>query len=345
MKKKLLPVVALASTILLAGCFSENDPNHRDPVVEVEKPDSFNIYAPDGTPAMAIAGIMQSKEMEGVHVECTLVNASEIGSVFSAYPDCDLAIMPTVSAATIYSKGMDVSYVSANVWGNLYVVGVGSASSLSDLTGKVVYTTTGTTIALLEYELAANNIAFEMGTEAKEGVVTIYSMNAASDYLPLIKQAQMKGGEAYGVLGEPAVTKCMSAVATQSKIVVDMQKEYEKLTGMEGYPQACLVARSGFAIRYKGFIRHNLMTAMEGVNDYLNENLSDVSTIFEGLGSTALLGIPYTADTFTRCNLRVEYKQVKDTVQKYVENMAKYVPSLQGIKLDNNFFLFAQDYS
>ncbi|MBO5525204.1 MAG: hypothetical protein J5993_00450 [Clostridia bacterium] len=343
MKKSMLPIVSLVCAALLAGC-SDNNLVPPDPP-DAQKPASVHIYAPDGTPAMAIAGLKRSEEMQGVEVECTLVAASEIGTVFSAYPDCDLAIMPTVSAVQLAAQGMEISYVSANVWGNLYVVGYGEAESLSDLKGKVVYTTTGTTIALLEYELAANGIAFEMGSEAKDGVVTLYSMTAASDYLPLIKQAQMKGGEAYGVLGEPAVTKCMTSVATESKIVVDMQEEYKKLTGENGYPQASMIARGSFGAQYSEFIYRNLIPALSKVNDSLISDTENLQSVFEELGSTALLNIPYTADTIARCNLSVGYGQgIGDTVRTYISNLSTYVKPLQGIEIPEAFFALSEGW-
>ncbi|MGN1235252.1 MAG: hypothetical protein ACI4U2_04675 [Christensenellaceae bacterium] len=329
MKKNCLTMslAALLGASLLIGCST---------APSIERPASVKLCLPDGTPMIAVTNLLaEGLEIDGetVSIETQILPASEIATAFTPAHGASLAIMPTVSAATIYAKGQDVNLLSANVFGNLYVVGVGEAASLSDLVGKVVYTTAGTTIALLEYELAANDIAFEMGSSAQEGCVTLYSMDAASDYLPLIKQAQVKGGEAYGVLGEPAVTKCMSAVATESKIVVDLQAEYEAITGEAGYPQAGLVGSGEFVRAYPEFIDALLAKlALNGA--YLDGHTAELKEFYTSLGSTTLNGIDYTAETIDRCNLSLlKGEALASAVTKYIAGLGEYVPSLRDIDL------------
>ena len=307
----------------------------------VSLPESVHVYLPDGTPLMALSSLLgEGILMDGreIGMQTTLLNPAEIGTAFTAYGECDLAVMPTVTAVQLMNKGQDLSYVSANVFGNLYVVGVGEAESLFDLAGKVVYTTAGTTVALLQYELKANDIPYEMGQEAKEGVVTLWSMSNASDYMPLLKQAQNKGGEAYGVFGEPAVTKCMTSVATEAKIVVDLQKEYEKLTGDDGYPQACLVARGTFAREYPDFLRR-LLDLMEGNADYALSHADSLNALYEKVGSSALVGIDYTEETISRCNLSLlTGKKAYESVKTYVDRLRSLVKALEGVEVKEDFF-------
>lgn len=351
MKKICIAVAALLAGISLVGC-SNDEPTTRPtevPTVEpgqtVTVPSSVKICLPDGTPMVALSNLMA----EGLTYDGSLVGdgttetvfeavpASGIATAFSAY-GADLAVMPTVTAAQLYAQGNELVFLSANVFGNLFVVGVGGARSLEDLTGKVVYTTAGTTIALLEYELAANGIAFVLGSEAQEGVVTLYSMAEASMYLPLIKQAQVKGGEAYGVLGEPAVTKCMTSVATESYIVADMQAEYEALTGEAGYPQACLVASKSFVSAYPYYIE-TLLTKLEGNDLYAKEHAEELPALFEANGSETLGGMAFTAETVERCNLGlVKGAQAKASVEAYLVNLSEYVEALRDISVEGFFY-------
>lgn len=347
MKKAISCALGFLCALTMFGCSNGDAPKKTDiattaPLESIEMPESVHFYLPDGTPMMAISSLLgEGIVMDGkeVGMKATLLNPAEIGTAFTTYGDCDLAIMPTVTAIQLMNKGQDLSYVSANVFGNLYVVGVGEAESLSDLTGKVVYTTAGTTIALLQYELQANNIAYEMGQEAKDGVVTIWSMSNASDYMPLLKQAQNKGGEAYGVFGEPAVTKCMTTVATEAKIVVDMQKEYEKLTGDEGYPQACLVARGTFAREYPEFIRR-LVELMKGNGEYTRTHADSLKALYEKAGSTSLAGIDYTEETIARCNLsQLTGKEAYEAVKTYIDRLRPSVKALENVEVKESFFL------
>lgn len=351
MKKICIAVAALIAGISLAGCSGE-EPTTRPtevPTVEpsptVTVPASVKVCLPDGTPMVALSNLMA----EGLTYDEALVGeqttetvfevvpASSIATAFSAY-EADLAIMPTVTAAQLYAQGSDITFLSANVFGNLYVVGVGGAQCLEDLVGKVVYTTAGTTIALLEYELAANGIDFELGSEAQEGVVTLYSMAEASMYLPLIKQAQLKGGEAYGVLGEPAVTKCMTSVATESYVVVDMQAEYETLTGEAGYPQACLVASKSFVSAYPYYIE-TLFAKLEGNELYALEHAEELPALFAANGSESLGGMAFAAETIERCNLGLlKGTQAKASVEAYLTNLSEYVEALRDVSVDGFFY-------
>lgn len=305
-----------------------------------EIPSEIKLYLPDGTPMLAVAELLaDGMEYEGQSISFTaeLQPASDIAKVFASYADCNFAVMPTVSAATIYSKGTEVQLASANVFGNLYVVGIGEADSLAALEGKLVYTTTGTTVAMMQYLLEENGIAWESGTEASEGVVTLCSKSAASDYLPLIKQAQANGTEAYGVLGEPAVTQCMTKVATESKIVVDLQAEYEALTGEAGYPQASLIVRTSFAQEHPALV-HAIVEKLSGNESYLKDNAAGLQDFFKELGSSGLSGIAYTAETIDRCHLDVIGAQdVKEAVLAYLASMQE-----SGVpvgEVDDGFFL------
>lgn len=123
--------------------------------------ETVDIYLPDGTPALAMAKVFtEGVDIAGYTVEFHIVQASQIGSIFSS-TDADLAIMPTIGAATVYGKAGNIRLVSTNVFGNLYIAGVnGTVNSLEDLKGKTVCTTAATTIQLLQYILTRNGIEY-----------------------------------------------------------------------------------------------------------------------------------------------------------------------------------------
>ncbi len=288
-----------------------------------------NVYMPDGTPALALASMLdEGFEYENVKTTFHIVTASEIAATVSQ-STCDLAIMPTTAAATLYNKGIGLQLASVNVFGNLFIVGTKETTSLEDLKGKVIYTTAATTIQMVQYVLDANNIEYTDGAEAVEGKVALNSVGDATEIIANLKMGIQKGTEAYGVLGEPQVTKVQGMIAGLN-INFDLQKEYKAITGFDGYPQACLIVKKSFAESYSGYVEA-FLNKLEYNTNYLNNNVTKLPNVFAKYDSS-LAGMSFTVDTITRCNLRLELaSSVKDSVISYVKALAK-------IDLNNEFF-------
>lgn len=332
----ILSVMMLAfGAVAFAACGDGNEENDNGGNTSVE------VYLPDGTPALAMAKAMtEGVDIEGYDVNFHIIAAGNIGTVFTA-TDANLAIMPTIGAATNFTKGTEIQLVSTNVFGNLYIVGVNSAvDSLDDLTGKLVYTTAATTIQLLQYLLDENNIAYGSGDEAVPGQVTLQSFNAASEIIPLLKQAETKGAEAYGVLGEPQVTQCKAKVTT-AKNIIDFQAEWKDITGFDGYPQASLIVKNDFSAEHGAFVEA-FAQALEDNGEWLSseDNIAAFKQALveynEAQGEdgyqTSLANLTLTTATIEGCNLDYQSaSEVKDSVRDYIKR-------LSGTELPDAFF-------
>ena len=247
--------------------------------------------------------------------------------------------MPTIGAATNYTKGVGIQLVSTNVFGNLYIVGVNAPKedvSLADLKGKTVMTTAATTIQLFEYLLKKNNIKYVEAdaTDKKSDTVYLKSYDNGNQIIQALAVAG--SGEAYGVLGEPQVTVCQSDVSA-AKILVDFQAEWEKLTSFDGYPQASLIAKKSFAEvnAFAATLESNAtwLASADNIAKFkaalvsYNETHSDYQTT---LANAAL-----TVDTVQRCNLGYQSAaDVKTSVKDYIKR-------LSGTDLDDGFFYAA----
>lgn len=339
MKKALtvfLSVCMLAfGAAAFAACGGGNEGGGNDGDTAVE------VYLPDGTPALAMAKAMtEGVDIEGYDVNFHIIAAGNIGTVFTA-TDADLAIMPTIGAATNFTKGTEIQLVSTNVFGNLYIVGVNSSvDSLDDLTGKLVYTTAATTIQLLQYLLEQNGITYGMGSEAAAGQVTLYSVPSASDIIPVLKMAETNGTEAYGVLGEPQVTQCKSKVTT-AESVIDFQAEWKDITGFDGYPQASLIVKNDFSAEHGAFVEA-FAQALEDNGEWLSseDNIASFKQALveynEAQGEdgyqTSLANLTLTAATIEGCNLDCQSAgEVKDSVKDYIKR-------LSGTDVTDDFF-------
>lgn len=303
--KKLYSLFLLFLGIVLFSCKQE------DKIKEI------NIYMPDGTPALALANVMdQGFQYEEINANFHIVQASEIAARVSQ-DSCDMAIMPTTSAANLFTSGVELKLASVNVFGNLYITGTHEVESLEELKGKRILTTGATTLQMVEYILKNNQIPYEEAGAAIEGKVALTVLNDASEIIPLLKQAVMKKTELYGVLGEPQVTKAQSVIS-ELKIAVDLQKEYKTITGFDGYPQACLIVKNNLLLQNKAWVVKFLST-IEDNEDYLKNNTTNLPEVFKKYESN-LANMSFTADTIKRCNIRLEYSlAVKNSVIAYIK--------------------------
>lgn len=316
--KKLWILILVILSIGLYACDKEEAPNE------------VNIYLPDGTPALAMANLLdEGFDYEGTKTNVHIVAASEIAARVSQ-ESCDIAIMPTTAAAQLFHRGIELQLASVNVFGNLYITGTKETSSLEDLKGKVVLTTAATTIQMVKYILDGVNVPYEESGSPVEGKVALSSTSDASEIIPRLKQAMTKEEELYGVLGEPQVTKAQGAISGL-KINFDLQQEYKSLTGFDGYPQACLVVKNALSAKYPKYMEA-LLSKLTNNEAYLNANLEKLPKVFEAYESN-LAKMSFTADTIQRCNLRIVLsRDVMDSVRQYVKELAK-------IDLTDAFFL------
>lgn len=318
--KKFLLLFMLFLGLGLASCGQEK-----------QVPNEVNIYMPDGTPALALANVLDEGFVyEDSKTNFHIVQAAEIAARV-AQENCDLAILPTTAAAQLYvSRGIKLQLASVNVFGNLYITGTSEISSLEDLKGKLILTTATTTIQMVKYVLDGNHIPYEEAGEAVEGKVALSTVNDASEIIPQIKQAITKKTELYGVLGEPQVTRAQSLIPDM-KIAVDLQAEYKKLTTYDGYPQACLIVKQDFVNTYPDYVK-KLLSKLETNQKYLESHIDTLPEVFKKHESN-LGNMTFTLDTIARCNVRLERaSKVKDSVKEYVKTLTK-------LDLNDDFFL------
>ncbi len=315
--KKILTILLLGFTMLFVSCTNQSK-------------SALNIYMPDGAPALAMANVLdEGFSHEDYEANFNIVNANMITNIVSS-SSCDLAIIPTTAAAQLYSKGVGIRLASVNVFGNLYIAGTTTLDSLEGLKGKVVYTTIGTTISLVKYILAQNSIEVEDGSEPVADKVVLDSRSDGTEIVQLLKKASTEGKEAYGVLGEPVVSKALGMISNL-KLTFDLQKEYKEVTGFDGYPQACLVVKDKVYQEHTGFVEAFLDKLASNEN-FLKGNVNRLPEIFKKYDST-LQNMTFTLDTITRSNVKFQKASLA------MESVKNYVAALVKVELDEEFFL------
>ncbi len=298
-----------------------------DSKVPSDELETVDIYSPDGTPALAMANILdEGFTFKNMKTNFHIVPADQIG--VNIIKNADLGIMPITAAAKIHFQA-EIELASVNVFGSLHLVGTNALDEVANLKGKLVYVTTGTTIDMMKYILTKNNIEFVEQGEAVEGKVALSSMPSASDIIPLLKKATTTKTEAYGVLGEPVVTKAMTA-NPDLKLTFDLQKLYKDIQGSEGYPQAGLVVKTAFNDAYPDYVEA-LINKLKENQQFCLDHADKLPSIFKKYNST-LQGMTFKKETIERSNIRIEKASaIQNDIKTYIKDLA-------GIDVEDNFF-------
>lgn len=305
-------VIILAVCVFAVACTKNNDNDIKE----------INVAVPDGAPALAIAKLINNSEFKGYKVNYEIVDGTNIGAKISA-GQVDLAIMPTNLGANLFNKGAKIKMVASNVYGLLYLVGTADITSVSDLRGEKILCTGqgGTPDFVLQYVLNTNGITSED--------ITIEYISQGSDAIAMLNAGTAK----FALLGEPAAT--MAVNKAHAKVLLDLQEEWEKLTGSYGYPQASTFVTDELFTNDVAFLKQFLNAMNENLT-WIGENVEAVNKAIKDYnGKTSFA----SKDVIDRCNLKyVGALESKDAVKTYLEIMASFNPAFIGGSLPNEGF-------
>lgn len=291
--------------------------------------DAVEIYLPDGAPALALVSVFDRTEIGGKKVRFTVVPSDTIGTALLAETP-DLAIAPTNAIATVFNKGKDYKYVSANTHGNLYIVGKESLNDLSELKGRTLGVIQQGNVPdlIIQTLLSRGGVEFTADGTTDENKVTLKYFSDGANVIAGLKS----GSLSFGLLGEPAATTARSIEGVSE--VFDLQA----LWGGNGYPQAGLAAKNSVS---DDFIKA-LFDAITEAGDFAalhpDEAVSRIAdNMMEGSESTIK---KLTADMVKRCNIKlVRAEDCKEDViallQAFFDINSK---SLGGAMPSDDFF-------
>ncbi len=323
--KKLLAIL-LSLAFVFSAC--AGDPEQPAPGTK-----TYRFFVPDGAPALAVANFT-APSAQLTDFSLHVVNANSIAA--HASTDADLAIMPVNAASKLFGNGEKMKMVAVVTHGNLFIVGNGEASALTDLYGK--------TLGVIQRgnvpDLTLKAIFEEKGIEyvesqtAVEGKVAIQYYDVATNMLPALKQGVLD----FGVLPEPAATN--SALPVRFSL--------QELYGENDYPQAVLMIKTtaldDWSARYVEDILEALAESIAWVNeDVEGRPAAAVAKLApyleEGLQSS-LDGSKLTHTSIANCNLSVQTTGdgAEDAVQGYLAKIKAIEPSAVGDVSDAFFY-------
>lgn len=334
MKKSLVfaMAVAVVGGSILPACKSGED---------------LEVYAPDGAPALALAGSIYNEEMRQNELfDFDIVDASMITvHVTGKDPDADLCILPVNAAAKTLGDGSQYALLGTVTNGNLFFLTTGENPTLTrqnlkeSLSGKKVgvvqlNNVPGLTLQVVLKDLGVDyRIAQSVEEEVGEGKTNLIPFGP-TDVTPA-------GGCDYYLCPEPALSAKLKGTASTPnpfKMAGDLQVLYGE-TG--GYPQAVLVAKKSVLKRRRADV-DLLVEELRAAPDYLKN--AEISQILYSLNDKREDGVSpsfnennLTYEVIERCSVR--YTAAKDCKDKINAFLTKLIAvNSESTKLPSDDF-------
>ncbi len=261
--------------------------------------DKLTVYAPDGAPALALAGLIAGEE-GSEDFDVHIVDATTIQTyVAGEAPAADFCILPVNAAGKFLGTGAVYQMLGTVTNGNLYFLKTAS-KELPDLTAEnIADVLPGKTLGVIQYENVPG-LTLRVVLEDKEiPYQTVESVDdAAADklnILPCTPQLVAPSTKCdYYLCPEPAATSKIGATQGALALAGSLQTLYG---GEEGYPQAALVAKKS-VIGENAEALGKVLAYMGGAADYLKT--AEASTLNALLESKREAGM---AAAFTEAQL------------------------------------------
>jgi NitT/TauT family transport system substrate-binding protein len=317
MKKILLAVTVLISILGLTACQNNEESLH------------LKIMAPIGTPALAQAYMESTLPSLGDNI------TYEIDSVFGTDPlvaafgsgSHDIIYAPTNLGAKLISTGLEYQFAGTVVWGNLYIASSGyDTFDLDDLDGQeiIAFGQNATPDVILQAILSSH-------TFTTPPTITYVDSTASTQAELLTDHTKIV------LMAEPALSVLGLASNLGNELdVIDLQQEWEVLTGSSSYPMAGI------------FVKNDI--DKDALNAYLEAVLSSVNrtaTSPEEVAQIAVeldYGFPEAVliAAIPRSNLEfTSALDSRDALEEYFTYIMDLNPALIGGSLPGDEFYYS----
>ena len=265
--------VVLFSMLFITGCIDDSSKK-------------VSVIVPTGTPSLGIANVLNDKTL----VDANIVSGSD--PLIAAFTNAsyDVVVAPVNLGAKLYNANENFSYIlyKTIVWGNYYLVSNEEIATLESLEGKtvLVFGKNSTPDVVLRTLISAKNI--NVNLEYVDDVAT------ANSYL-------LSGKADIIVSAEPSLTK-MSA--NKNFYTLDLQKQWQQLTGSYSLPQAGIfIKKDSKDEKYLKTVLDKMIESVQMAQTKPNVLIASAVSVDENL---AKIGKETLQKAIGNCNLRVE---------------------------------------
>lgn len=302
MKKTLALLLGFIITLALIGCGANYD-------------EPLKVIVPNGAPALSQI-FMQENENYAVSV----VNGVDPLVAAFGSGTHDFIFAPTNLGAKLYNSGIEYKFIAAVTFGNYYLVSMEESFTLESLEGKeiVVFGQNATSDIVLRYVLEENEI--NVTYRYVDSVGTANAEFALDNDIIILSAEPM-----LSILGNT-----VSGFNT-----IDLQAEYQDLTGEASYPQAGVFAKASLENTYV----RDFLKALEDSIDEVNNDIEATVTMAAQLKysfpeSVLRASIPNSNIGFEKAS------DVREDLEAYFNIILDMNGALIGGKLPDDDFYF-----
>ena len=259
----------------------------------------------------------------------TLVDANIVSGsdpLIAAFTNAsyDVVVAPVNLGAKLYNSNENFSYIlyKTIVWGNYYLVSNEEIETLENLEGKtvLVFGMNSTPDVVLRTLISAKNI--NVNLEYVDDVTT------ANSYL-------LSGKADIIVSAEPSLTKIS---ANKNFYILDLQKQWQQLTGRYSLPQAGIFIKKNIKDeKYLKSVLDKMIESVQMASTKPNVLVANAINVDENL---AKIGEETLQKAIGNCNLRVEETD-KEAIEFYFSQVIKLgIGATVGGKLPDEGFYY-----
>ena len=299
--------VVLFSMLFITGCIDDSSKK-------------VSVIVPTGTPSLGIANVLNDKTL----VDANIVSGSD--PLIAAFTNAsyDVVVAPVNLGAKLYNANENFSYIlyKTIVWGNYYLVSNEEIATLESLEGKtvLVFGKNSTPDVVLRTLISAKNI--NVNLEYVDDVAT------ANSYL-------LSGKADIIVSAEPSLTK-MSA--NKNFYTLDLQKQWQQLTGSYSLPQAGIfIKKDSKDEKYLKTVLDKMIESVQMAQTKPNVLIASAVSVDENI---AKIVEETLQKAIGNCNLRVEETD-KEAIEFYFSQVIQLgIGATVGGKLPDEAFYY-----
>lgn len=330
MKKILSIVLTAVLALTFAACNAKPNNNSSVAHTPVEYAET-NVYVLSGPTGIGAANLKEKADKNETAVKYNITVVAQPDEVVSKISngEADIAAIATNLAAKLYNKTEGaITVLAVNTMGVLNVVtpeGV-EISSLSDLKGKKVYTTGqgSNPEYIINHLLNKNNIANDVTLEFKAEGTELLTVWATDPQAVIIAP-------------QPVATT-LTVQHKNSKIALDLTKEWEKVNTDSALMMGCVVVRNKFLKENKATVDKFLEEYKASINS-ANTELDATAALCETYGIIPKAAIAKKA--IPNCNLCfVNGEEMKTKLSGYLSVLFEADKTSVGGKLPADGFYY-----
>lgn len=269
-----------------------------------------------GPSAIAFANWMEkAPSVGGKQISVRLVDSPDLMQAAIIKGETDIAVLPVISAANLYNKGIRYHLAGCPIWGTLYLTGRKGKETAAKESPVIHIFGAGTTPDILtRYYLQRHLPAYTAN----------YSFATARE----IMQALLAGKADNAVLGEPFLSIALRKDSTL-QITADLNRPDPNAPG---FAQTAILLAP--ALKEK---KTEIDSLLQSTCRFATEHPKEAIRILEAKGIFAPGML--TSESIRRC--KIDYKPVsetKESIIRFLQLIEQYEPKALGGKLPDEGF-------